>query len=85
MQFRWILPLIAYCATRAETSFPEEENVVVLTEDNFDAFLASKPVSLVEFYVHVLRLNTTSHTLSEFNTSRTLSEFKADSPALQLT
>jgi len=44
------LPLIAYCATRAETSFPEEENVVVLTEDNFDAFLASKPVSLVEFY-----------------------------------
>lgn len=40
--------LLAICA--AVAAFPEEEDVVVLTADNFDSFIKQSPLALVEFY-----------------------------------
>jgi protein disulfide-isomerase-like protein len=39
---------LAICA--AVAAFPEEEDVVVLTADNFDSFIKQSPLALVEFY-----------------------------------
>ena len=39
--------LAVYAAVAA---FPEEENVVVLSADNFDPFIKQSPLALVEFY-----------------------------------
>ena len=43
--------LVLALATRAAAAaFPEEEDVVVLDTNNFDAFISTNPLALVEFY-----------------------------------
>ncbi|EOD24813.1 hypothetical protein EMIHUDRAFT_443805 [Emiliania huxleyi CCMP1516] len=43
--------LVLALATRAAAAaFPEEEDVVVLDTKNFDAFISTNPLALVEFY-----------------------------------
>lgn len=43
------LCLLAFLAATT-SAFPEEDDVVVLTPDNFDAFIAETPTTLIEFY-----------------------------------
>ena len=44
------LHVLALATRAAAAAFPEEEDVVVLDTKNFEAFISTNPLALVEFY-----------------------------------